>query len=103
MRALTYKQEVGIRHVNVTLENFKKKKKKEKERKKCQTKKTCALLKTNPDKKYTFFVSQKLNLEAKTNFLKTRAKKFTSREELVRTRSYTKMENKVINFLAHQI
>ena len=68
MRALTYKQEVGIRHVNVTLENLKKKKK---ERKKCQTKKTCALLKTNPDKKYMFFVSQKLNLEAKTNFLKT--------------------------------
>ena len=29
MRALTYKQEVGIRHVNVTLENLKKKKKKE--------------------------------------------------------------------------
>ena len=28
MRALTYKQEVGIRHVNVTLENLKKKKRK---------------------------------------------------------------------------
>ena len=28
MRALTYKQEVGIRHVNVNLENLKKRKRK---------------------------------------------------------------------------
>ena len=43
------------KHVNVTLEDFKKKKKKEK---KCRTKMACTLLKTNPDDDVLFFIKQ---------------------------------------------